>query len=71
MFDRVPKRLEDADLVFAAIRALHEEGYDRGRIEDALIRQAPVDLDLLAECYGRLQHRLHPVERQERAGRAA
>ncbi|MEF2552989.1 hypothetical protein VQ042_16740 [Aurantimonas sp. A2-1-M11] len=54
MFDRLPTRLDDAAIVSAAIRALAREGYDRHRIEDALIRQAPVDLDLLAECYERM-----------------
>ncbi|WP_188076226.1 MULTISPECIES: hypothetical protein [Aurantimonas] len=54
MFERLPKRLDEVDIVTAAIRALAREGYDRARIEQALIRQAPVDLDLLAECYERI-----------------
>lgn len=54
MFDRLPTRLDDAEAVSAAIRALAREGYDRARIERALVRQAPVDLDLLAECYERM-----------------
>ena len=54
MFERLPERLDEVDIVTAAIRALAREGYDRARIEQALIRQAPVDLDLLAECYERI-----------------
>jgi len=51
MFDRAPKRLDQADMVYAAVQALYAEGYTPVQIEDALIRQAPTDLDLLAECY--------------------
>ncbi|HEX2018397.1 MAG TPA: hypothetical protein VGO17_05610 [Aurantimonas sp.] len=54
MFQRGPKRLDEEGTVCAALVALFEEGYDRQTIELALIRQAPVDLDLLAECYERL-----------------
>ncbi|UIJ73965.1 hypothetical protein [Aurantimonas sp. HBX-1] len=54
MFQRGPKRLDEEGMVCAAITALFEEGYDRATIELALIRQAPVDLDLLAQCYERL-----------------
>jgi hypothetical protein len=54
MFQRAPKRLDEEGMVCAAIAALFEEGYDRATIELALIRQAPVDLDLLAQCYERL-----------------
>ncbi|MCQ0987964.1 hypothetical protein [Jiella marina] len=54
MFDRSVKRLEDPEVVTALIRSLLEAGYERETIETALIRQAPVDLDLLADCYLRL-----------------
>ena len=54
MFDRSVKRLEDPELVTALVRSLLEAGYERETIETALIRQAPVDLDVLADCYLRL-----------------
>lgn len=51
MFDRAPKRLDQADMVYAAVQTLYAEGYTPAQIENVLIRQAPTDLDLLAECY--------------------
>lgn len=67
MFQRAPKRLDEEGMVCAAIAALFEEGYDRATIELALIRQAPVDLDLLAQCYERLFAGQAAQEHQHRA----
>ncbi|MCB8838864.1 hypothetical protein [Aurantimonas sp. VKM B-3413] len=61
MFDYSPKRLEDPQLVLDVVQALLDSGYDRTTIEEALIRQAPVDLDLLAECYEKLTNTLERV----------
>ncbi|MBO0662410.1 hypothetical protein LQ948_10480 [Jiella sp. MQZ9-1] len=54
MYERAVKRLEDPELISALVTALLKAGYDRDTIENALIRQAPVDLDVLADCYERL-----------------
>ncbi|MBP0615655.1 hypothetical protein [Jiella mangrovi] len=54
MYERSVKRLEDPELIGALVGALLKAGYGRETIEEALIRQAPVDLDLLAECYQKL-----------------
>ena len=51
LFDRMPARLDEPHLIEAAIAGLSARGYDRIDIEAALIRAAPVDLDLLAQCY--------------------
>ena len=67
MFQRGPKLLDEEGTVCAALVALFEEGYDRQTIELALIRQAPVDLDLLAECYERLFASDPAPERQRAA----
>ena len=67
MFQRGPKRLDEEGTVCAALVALFEAGYDRQTIELALIRQAPVDLDLLAECYERLFASAPAPQRQQAA----
>ena len=67
MFDYSPKRLEDPQLVLDVVQALLDSGYDRATIEEALIRQAPVDLDLLAECYEKLTNTLHRVYELDRS----
>ena len=54
MYERSVKRLEDPELVAALVGALIKAGYTRETIETALIRQAPVDLDILADCYQKL-----------------
>ena len=54
LFDCRPHRLDDPRLIEAAVRALRDEGYDRLDIEEALIRTAPIDLDLLAQCLARV-----------------
>ncbi len=54
LFDRRPLRLEDPALIEAAVRTLCMEGFERQDIEEALIRTAPVDLDLLAQCLARV-----------------
>lgn len=50
LFSRGPHRLEDPVLIEAAVRTLCNEGFERRDIEEALIRTAPVDLDILAQC---------------------
>ncbi|MEX6505716.1 hypothetical protein [Jiella sp. M17.18] len=69
MFDCAMKRLEDPELISEVVQTLMESGFDRAAIEDALIQQAPVDLDLLAECYEKLTRTLALVHgaTQERA----
>lgn len=54
LFSRRPHRLEDPVLIEAAVRTLHKDGFARHEIEEALIRTAPVDLDLLAQCLTRV-----------------
>lgn len=54
MYERPVKRLEDPEIISALVSALHKAGYRRETIESALIRQAPIDLDILADCYRRL-----------------
>ena len=54
LFSRRPHRLEDPILIEAAVRTLHKEGFERHDIEEALIRTAPVDLDILAQCLARV-----------------
>lgn len=54
MYERSVRRLEDPELVSALVGALLKAGYSRETIERALIRQAPVDLDVFAACYERL-----------------
>lgn len=54
MYERSVKRLEDPELIGALVGALLKAGYGRETIETALIRQAPIDLDILADCYSRL-----------------
>ncbi|MBO0905971.1 hypothetical protein [Jiella sonneratiae] len=54
MYERSVRRLEDPELVGALVGALIRAGYGRETIERALIRQAPVDLDVLAACYAQL-----------------
>ena len=50
LFSRRLHRLDDPNLIEAAVRTLHKEGFERHDIEEALIRTAPVDLDILAQC---------------------
>ena len=54
MYERPVKRLDDPEIVSSLVNALHKAGYSRDTIESALIRQAPVDLDILADCYAKL-----------------
>ncbi|WAP69775.1 hypothetical protein [Jiella pelagia] len=54
MYERSVRRLEDPELVSALVGALLKAGYSRDTIERALIRQAPVDLDVFSECYQQL-----------------
>ncbi|MCE7026584.1 hypothetical protein [Jiella avicenniae] len=54
MYERSVRRLEEPELVSALVGALLKAGYSRDTIERALIRQAPVDLDVFSECYRQL-----------------
>lgn len=54
MTQRNPARLDDETVLYEAVTALAREGYGRDVIEKALIAYAPVDLDLLADCYVRV-----------------
>ncbi|NDW04387.1 hypothetical protein [Jiella pacifica] len=54
MYERSVRRLEEPELVSALVSALLKAGYSRDTIERALIRQAPVDLDVFSECYKQL-----------------
>ena len=78
MYERPVKRLEDPDIISALVGALLKAGYGRETIENALIRQAPIDLDILADCYAKLTFasealaaHSEPAPRENQARRAA
>ncbi|EAU42594.1 hypothetical protein FP2506_07131 [Fulvimarina pelagi HTCC2506] len=50
MFERDLPRMDDEVMLLQAIEALLREGFDRRTIENALVRYAPIDLDLFADC---------------------
>ncbi|MDY8110444.1 hypothetical protein U0C82_14980 [Fulvimarina sp. 2208YS6-2-32] len=51
MFRRELPRLDDETVLYHTVLGLLGDGLDRRTIEKALVRYAPVDLDLLASCY--------------------